>query len=289
LKNIYQFYNIRGINFFNKIKTIITCISQDGSLEEQAEIMYRKALALKDSPDAFIEHLDSLASFHEENGYYAEYIQVRILQAATMLEYLSLFGKINFNALHAIREIQKDNKLQHPASLLLHVSSCVKHAFCSEQMMRDLPRIPTFCDSARFNERGLILLLRRTSEAARAHKLFEISLQIADVLWSLFESRQALNGASQCVEISQQAASELSRAPDESRLLGKYYRVAFFGKQLPDNGKMFIYHEKLLTTYLSSQIVCRKATPQELRLSQNPAKLMCLHWTQKIVYADHNR
>lgn len=207
--------------------------------ETIADMLYQKSCVLSDSPDARLECLQNLVEFHKAQEYYAEEIQTLMLKSALILEYLTCLGKINT----AIFEIE------HPAEIFLPLCSSASTAICPPNLCKDLPRIPSYCDSPLFNEANLIDILLYTVNRCRETGYFETGISLIDIIWPLFENRRAFEALKPTIITEAKMFKMIAEIPnDTDRMFGRYFRVSFYGTIFGDKNKsVYIYHEKKLT------------------------------------------
>lgn len=235
-------------DFITQIAQFDTLLSDSIQFEDHCDILYSKSELLKSSPDSRYEVLSQLASLEHSQEYYAEEIQVYLLQASIAIEYLVLLGKIPKSLFD----------LEDAAEVMNCLSHVSKSAFCS--MKKDeLPIIPSFCDSPYFTFYSLTQLFDKIISTCSETRYFETSGDLVDLIWPLLENRRSFSLLHNMMLSQADSFTSLSKiAPNEDRLFGKYYRVSFYGKLFEKNDNaVFIYREKKLTHLyeISSRIV----------------------------------
>ncbi|OHT07539.1 hypothetical protein TRFO_05169 [Tritrichomonas foetus] len=211
-------------------------ISDSIDFEDKCDLLYKKSELLKMSPDARYEVLSQLAELEHNEEYYAEEIQILLLQAAMVIEHLVLLGKMPktlFEQNHASKEFYK-------------LCSKVDLAIVKGEA---IPILPSFCDSLPFSIYSLAKILNNIIDICYSTRYFEICGSLVDLIWPILENYRAYNLLEISMKPQIQSFTELSQIkPDEDRLFGKYFRVSFFGTIFEDKNKIeYVYREKKLT------------------------------------------
>ena len=220
---------------------IINDLNKTSELEEYGELLYNKFLLLNYSPDAQIEVLSELSKYHQKNEYYEEEIQVLIMQASIILEYLVRKKVIKC-------EIWNYDK--HSALVFEDICSSVNpDSLCPDIIWNDfLNDINSFCDSQMFNQFSLIKLMLKIVNRCRDTGIYEIATFLFDHLWPLLEKSRSFFVLRETLLSESEIFSSLSLIPtSEDRLFGHYFRVSFYGSNVFENPGTYIYREKKLT------------------------------------------
>jgi hypothetical protein len=207
-------------------------------MDEYGDLLWERACIYSPSPDAMMEALKILDQFHAANDYKIESIVTKIVQCALLAEYLTpleLMPKV-FNA-------------EHPALSFARLTPVAAGVAAPEEVLRDFPVVPGFCDSPVFCEAGMVSILYEIADFCQSETLFEIINQTIHVFVPLFEYHQMYEELQSLFAKCQDYYQFLDSTPKNGeRLMGKYYRVCFFGECFKsDNGKMYIYRETKLT------------------------------------------
>ena len=216
------------------------------TVEKKAESLYNKYMVFENSPDAQIEILDQLVMFNKENEYTLEEVQTRFIQEAIIIEYLSFIGKLRADSFGHV----------HGAEVFLPFCPAAKDIFMKQEIIDDIPIVPSFCDSSLFRLSSLANHVMKTISICKDYKLHEYAIAMADVIVPFLEQSNDFSLLSiSCSQISEAAKLLAAIPPKDDRLLGMYYRVAFYGDIFgSDNEKTFIYRERNLTNiYTFSQ------------------------------------
>jgi hypothetical protein len=208
------------------------------NIEGFADCLLERARFLQVSPDAVVDELDRLVQYHTRNGCASEAVLALTLVLATIAE----FGVIT-------KQMPDGFERDHPALAFLSICERVDAAICPELLLQDMPVVPTFCDSGYFVGAGWYLVLRDLLEACTAANLFEYAIEVIGIVAGIFE--KGTNYAHLAALYQTQIANYqkvTTMTSDIQRLLGKYYRIAFFGAIFgEDDGKMFVYRELKLS------------------------------------------
>ena len=247
----------KGLNEFvqklYKNETQFIQLSNSPRFEEKCDCLFEKFQLVKDSPDSEFEVLSELARLQHVEEYYAEEIQTYLLQASLVLEYLVILGKIP-QTLFFEKLDKKD--LLHASKIMNQLCSSTDLVKCQ---FKDIPIIPSFCDSYPFNVYSLIKLMNKTILICNETKYYEFSGPLLDIIWPILEYFRMFNILERSLKMQSQSFLELSELkPDEDRLFGKYFRVAFYGSIFNNNtNNEYIYREKKLTHLyeISSRLV----------------------------------
>lgn len=207
------------------------------SEEHLVELKIERAMTLIHSPDAAIQCIDSLISFHQENEYYAEELQTRIFKIAIVFEYLGCTGKMDYKYLN----------IERPSLLFADECPLIKeYVRCPPDGMFT---IPSYCDSPPFSERSLLCDMLHLITRAIESKLFEIGVKMTDKFWPIMEHHNMYSLGAKVFQGFTRCYREMASIPIEvDRLFGRYYRISFYGKCFEDKDRTcYIYREKKLT------------------------------------------
>lgn len=234
LNNDMRSIDPKHYQLMRKENTVEAATDQTTIIEKYGDDILARSRVLKLSPDAAAEEIQILSQYHWKNGYSSEALMCQIYQIAMIIEYLTILGKIP-NAYN----------LEHPAMAFESLLTDVKNVICDEQLIQDLPNIDTFCDSSSFSEAGVNCVLQDIFTFCKQSRYFELSHEIARVIYPLFERHQMFSQLGrffQQEEMSYQVVANMSSSVD--RLFGRYYKVSFYGKIFGDeDGKTYIYRE----------------------------------------------
>jgi dedicator of cytokinesis protein 6/7/8 len=210
------------------------------------DLIYRVAHSYTSTPDLRVTWLDNLCDEHKKVGNYAEAACATLHIAALVAEYLYLL------------EPDPDSGMPDGCNAFVGVTPNV-----TEESLEDIISSleeEGVCEGAQFSRRGLVKLLRRGIEQLRDAELFESAYQLFKILLPIFEASRDYGALQDAHEhISQLFAHVQEKNEAQSRMLGTYYRVAFYGKRFEEqDGKEYIYKEPKITRL--SEIVQRLRT-----------------------------
>lgn len=220
--NFYDtFFNLEGVS--SKLK------DPRVSAELRQDYIFFQFTKLRDSPDSQFESLKSLYDLHAKTQNYHEMINVLVLQAALILEVLTVNGKISpyFNIDHPTQLLQKE----YPIVSLVETTKVLD--------------VPSFADSLYFNEYGIFSLLYKAISICSESKLYDRAIFIIDLIWPMLERLrlyEQLGGLFSNFEVI------FTSALNTPKVTNPYFKVSLFGTAfLRENGRTFIYRAKELT------------------------------------------
>ena len=210
-------------------------------IERYADCIYERAKAMILSPDAVAEQVMFLASYNQKNGHLSEAFMGYIYVCGLIIEYLSI-----------LKRIRSDSTVVHPGSFFADICPKLNDALCPDFILEDLPDVPTYCNSGSFSESAAFVALQDAFQMARDSNLFEYACRTLNIASSFLENDESYSQLAKLYRNQAELYSEIKNKPsEEMRLLGKYYRVTFYGSYFgKDDGKTFIYREVKLTHLL---------------------------------------
>lgn len=225
---IYQ--KLKEIDERTKDKTL--------SVEKHVELLFTKFNLLKASPDAQFEVLNDILQIHVNNNKDEERINTLLLQAALVIEYLQI-----------TRAVPRFFENDHPALEFSYNCPFASMAVCPTNVMKDLPKIPSFCDSLFFNELGFISILHKIIKVAMKTSVIEAACSIMDLFWPILEKRrfygQIESMFKDYTELFQLA--ETLPAFDSDMMEDRFFKASFYGSIFKEEDKKtFIYRAKRL-------------------------------------------
>lgn len=209
------------------------------SPEQRTDYLFQRFVILAGSPDAQFEVLEELKNSQSQYGNNTEYVIIILLQAALVLEYLT-----------ALKRMPNYFESPHPAMQFACVCPLAESIIVPDSLLRDLPNVPTFCDSPFFSELGFISLLENAFQYAREKKIFEIGLVFLDLCWPILEQMRLFEQVSTLFSDYEEFYKELAaQIPLDSECLdNRFYRVKYSGQIFgAEDGKTYIYRADPLT------------------------------------------
>ena len=192
-----------------------------------SDLLFRKAELMSISPDARVEMLLELTTYHMETQYYSEAVISKLTAAALVAEYLVRLGRIPnyFNSDSAA------------AKFLVACPSAISEII-SPSIAQNLPRIRGYCSSKYFSEYGLIFLIMTAMDHCKRASLYELSTKIHYLLSPIAEYRHLWQLMQKHFFTGSHSWSVIETFSTSSdRSLGNYYKVQF------QNGGTYIYRE----------------------------------------------
>ena len=219
-------------------EVVVPKAKQNSEMDEYGDLLWERACLFRLSPDATSDALKILDDFHAANDYKIESIITKIVRCSLISEYLTLLSLM-----------PKVFGETHAALAFNSLSPICGGMVAPQYIVDDIPRVPGFCDSPIFCESGLISILYEISDYCQTEQLFEIINQTILVFVPLFEYHEMYEELEALFAKSQEYYQFLDSTPQMGeRLMGKYYRVCFFGECFgEDNKHMYIYRETKLT------------------------------------------
>ncbi|KAH0794681.1 Dedicator of cytokinesis family protein [Histomonas meleagridis] len=229
------------ISFQDITKTITTLANIEFQLEQKDldvdtynMLRLKKLELIRSSPDTVLEELDKLSEHQQKQGYDAEFLQSRLLQAAIIIEYLTLQNKIPpiFGMKHAA----------HAFDQVCSYSLFAIHDY------DECPRLNGYCDSKYFNIRSLNALLYDITKKCIPRQQWEIANLMIDIIWTIYENTRGFSNLSRFFKL-QKSMNDIVFKINDERMFGSYFKVTFYGSNFDMllNNKTFIYREKNLT------------------------------------------
>lgn len=208
---------------------------QNETIETRGDYLYERAKLLQHSPDAQFIALQELAEFHHTKEYFAEELQVRVLMLALLAENLTLTKKVKCVW-----------KTDHPCTEFAAI--CRDYPDIMSLYKGDLS-IVGYCDSPFFSIASFIEVATKIITVAIEKGYHEVAIAVSEFAVPLLEAHGLFYAASSIIKKTEAASNTLGTIkPGVDRLLGRYYRVRFFGAAFgEDDGAEYIFREKLLT------------------------------------------
>ncbi len=197
-----------------------------------ADLYFRIAKSYTHIPDLRIGWLEKLGHFHDKQQDFVEaghcYIQVAAL----------IWNFLLGTQADAYRE------LEHVISPVFAQLAPGTGGHIDWSAMEEVSSSPHFC------EKGMIAALKKAIYFLKQAEFFEFANELYKVLTPLYERSDSYKDLSQAHQQLNQFFQTLW-SQSETRLLGRYFRVGFFGSQFAElDGKEFVYREKHLTHLL---------------------------------------
>ena len=220
-----------------KCQVVKEASKNETNIEKYGDDILLRSKAYAASPDACREEISYLVQYHYRNSYMSESMMATIYEIALVVEYLTI-----------LKRIPDSYGMEHPALAFKDTCNDAVDHVCPDEIMKDLPIIPGYCDSSMFSDAGLAIMLQDLQDMCKKANLFEISNEVKLLTYPLYEKRHLLRElASQFGKSSMNYQVMKVLSSNTDRLLGRYYRIAFYGKIFgTDDGKMYVQRETKL-------------------------------------------
>uniref|UniRef100_A0A8C4V8Y4 Dedicator of cytokinesis 9 n=1 Tax=Falco tinnunculus TaxID=100819 RepID=A0A8C4V8Y4_FALTI len=251
-----------------RIRTVLMATAQMKEHENDPEMLvdlqYSLAKSYASTPELRKTWLDSMARIHVKNGDLSEAAMCYVHVAALVAEYLTRKGMIlksYFNIYIFSLYITK-----WPNFILVQRSKFVYFSFSMAGMFRQgctafrviTPNIDEEASmmedvgmqDVHFNEDVLMELLEQCADGLWKAERYELIADIYKLIIPIYEKRRDFERLAHLYDTLHRAYSKVTEVMHTGkRLLGTYFRVAFFGQGFfeDEDGKEYIYKEPKLT------------------------------------------
>ncbi|XP_055964489.1 dedicator of cytokinesis protein 9 isoform X18 [Sorex fumeus] len=212
-----------------RIRTVLMATAQMKEHENDPEMLvdlqYSLAKSYASTPELRKTWLDSMARIHVKNGDLSEAAMCYVHVTALVAEYLMRKGMCR-QGCSAFRVITPN--IDEEASMMEDVG------------MQDV----------HFNEEVLLELLEQCADGLWKAERYELMADIYKLVIPIYEKRRDFERLAHLYDTLHQAYSKVTEVMHSGRrLLGTYFRVAFFGQGFfeDEDGKEYIYKEPKLT------------------------------------------
>ncbi len=203
-----------------------------GDVERIGDQYFRIAEGYRNAPELRLEWLEKLAQFHAKNGDVTE-------AAISMTHGLALISDFLNNSSNS----SNSNSPIVDIAVFKRITPGVSE-FYSEEVASG--------GSAAFSVRHFKFAAKAIIKFFEQGEHFELASEVAQLLLPLYHREGAFRDLTNAHTQLESFYSKLGQN-DSCRLLGKYYRVGFYGKLFGEelDGVEFVYKEKLLTHLFS--------------------------------------
>lgn len=212
-----------------RIRTVLMATAQMKEHENDPEMLvdlqYSLAKSYASTPELRKTWLDSMARIHVKNGDLSEAAMCYVHVTALVAEYLTRKGMFR-QGCTAFRVITPN--IDEEASMMEDVG------------MQDV----------HFNEEVLMELLEQCADGLWKAERYELIADIYKLIIPIYEKRRDFERLAHLYDTLHRAYSKVTEVMHSGRrLLGTYFRVAFFGQGFfeDEDGKEYIYKEPKLT------------------------------------------
>ncbi|XP_069495926.1 dedicator of cytokinesis protein 9 isoform X3 [Ambystoma mexicanum] len=212
-----------------RIRTVLMATAQMKEHENDPEMLvdlqYSLAKSYASTPELRKTWLDSMAKIHVKNGDFSEAAMCYVHVAALVAEYLTRKGMFR-QGCSTFRVITPN--IDEEASMMEDVG------------MQDV----------HFNEDVLMELLEQCADGLWKAERYELIADIYKLIIPIYEKRRDFERLAHLYDTLHRAYSKVTEVMHSGkRLLGTYFRIAFFGQGFfeDEDGKEYIYKEPKLT------------------------------------------
>ncbi|XP_074634034.1 dedicator of cytokinesis protein 9-like isoform X3 [Acropora palmata] len=244
-----------------KIHTVLQATAQmkehDDVPEVLVDLQYSLAKSYSSTPELRETWLEHMAAVHESHENYSETAHCYIHAAALVAEYLKRQG--------------------------VYPPGCAAFAPVSPNVVADESVMKTdegMTMEQRYTVRHLVDLLEQCAKYLERAERYEVMGEVFKLAIPIYEQERDFRRLSIAYESLAQAYKKVVEVMGSGRrLLGKYFRVAFFGQMFgDDDGKEFIYKEPKITGLAEisqrlEQIYSKKHGKERIKLIMESAKV----------------
>ncbi|XP_043927228.1 dedicator of cytokinesis protein 9 isoform X3 [Protopterus annectens] len=243
-----------------RIRTVLMATAQMKEHENDPEMLvdlqYSLAKSYASTPELRKTWLDSMAKIHVKNGDLSEAAMCYVHVAALVAEYLKRKGMFN-QGCRAFKVITPN--IDEEASMIEDVG------------MQDV----------HFNEDVLMELLEQCADGLWKAERYETIADIYKLIIPIYEQHRDFQKLAHVYEILHRAYSKITEVMHTGkRLLGTYFRVAFFGQGFfeDEDGKEYVYKEPKLTPLSEisqrlEKLYSDKFGPENVKMIQDSSKV----------------
>eukprot|EP01096_Ripella_sp_DP13-Kostka_P011959 TRINITY_DN4916_c0_g1_i8.p1 TRINITY_DN4916_c0_g1~~TRINITY_DN4916_c0_g1_i8.p1 ORF type:complete len:1485 (+),score=781.21 TRINITY_DN4916_c0_g1_i8:1676-6130(+) len=212
----------------------------EGDNEMTIDLIHRIAKGYTNAPSLRVTWLENLADFHVQKKNYAEAAMCHIHIAAMVTQFLVDSGS-------KVRGVPQEGC---KAFAIVSPNSLEELAISEAQSSIATDESVASVDQSTITAEKLILHITLALEELKKADLYEASNLLYKLLLPIYEAKREYEKLLQSHEDLRQIFEEVQRTiKQQSRMLGSYYRVGFYGAKFEDlAGKEFIYKEPKITT-----------------------------------------
>eukprot|EP00795_Rhopilema_esculentum_P016504 gene16504-7923_t len=219
-------------DLIKKVHTVLQATEKMKEHEDDMEVLvdleYSLAKSYSSTPELRQTWLQSMAELHEKNGDYSEAAMCFVHAAALVAEYLKRKGS--------------------------YVDGCSAFRAISPNLVPDECAMKNDdegnSDEVRYSKENLISLLENGIERLKRAERYEVMGIVYKIAIPLYEEERDFTRLALAYDSLKCAYEKIVEVmASGKRLLGRFYRVAFFGRAFKDDdGKEYIYKEPKLTS-----------------------------------------
>uniref|UniRef100_A0A8C3H4K6 Dedicator of cytokinesis 9 n=1 Tax=Corvus moneduloides TaxID=1196302 RepID=A0A8C3H4K6_CORMO len=233
-----------------RIRTVLMATAQMKEHENDPEMLvdlqYSLAKSYASTPELRKTWLDSMARIHVKNGDLSEAAMCYVHVAALVAEYLTRKGMISkpyFNKIKFVYiSFSMTGMFRQGCTAFRVITPNIDE---EASMMEDVGM-----QDVHFNEDVLMELLEQCADGLWKAERYELIADIYKLIIPIYEKRRDFERLAHLYDTLHRAYSKVTEVMHTGkRLLGTYFRVAFFGQGFfeDEDGKEYIYKEPKLT------------------------------------------
>ncbi|XP_052785231.1 dedicator of cytokinesis protein 9-like isoform X7 [Mya arenaria] len=219
-----------------RIKTVLMATAQMKEHQNDPEMLidlqYSLAISYASTPELRKTWLESMARIHSKQGNHSEAAHCYIHMAALVAEYLKKRGKI------------KSSSFPQGCAAFKPISPNVEK---EESGIKD----DSGMQDVQYTEETLVTFMEEAATCLESAERFEVLGEVYKLIIPMYERAREFEKLAQCYQILANSYTKVVEVMQSGkRLLGKYFRVAFFGQSYFDeeDGKQYIYKEPKVTS-----------------------------------------
>uniref|UniRef100_UPI00358F78FB dedicator of cytokinesis protein 9 isoform X3 n=1 Tax=Myxine glutinosa TaxID=7769 RepID=UPI00358F78FB len=240
-----------------RIRTVLMATAQMKEHEKDPEMLvdlqYSLAKSYASTPELRKTWLDSMARIHVKNGDFSEAAMCYVHVAALVAEYLRRKGRLKEDDRRLVSTLRPDvtdscSTVPADCSYVRGYSAfkVISPNVDEEGAMKE----DVGMQDVHFNEDVLVELLELSADGLWKAERYELMADIYKLIIPVFERRREYEKLARIYSTLHQAYKKIVEVTHSGkRLLGTFFRVAFFGQGYfeEEDGKEYVYKEPKLT------------------------------------------
>uniref|UniRef100_A0A8C3LD64 Dedicator of cytokinesis 9 n=1 Tax=Chrysolophus pictus TaxID=9089 RepID=A0A8C3LD64_CHRPC len=238
-----------------RIRTVLMATAQMKEHENDPEMLvdlqYSLAKSYASTPELRKTWLDSMARIHVKNGDLSEAAMCYVHVAALVAEYLTRKGMILKSYLNRKVVCLSEFVCFSFSMIGMFRQGCIAFRVITPNIDEEASMMEDVgMQDVHFNEDVLMELLEQCADGLWKAERYELIADIYKLIIPIYEKRRDFERLAHLYDTLHRAYSKVTEVMHTGkRLLGTYFRVAFFGQGFfeDEDGKEYIYKEPKLT------------------------------------------
>uniref|UniRef100_A0A674KH26 Dedicator of cytokinesis 11 n=1 Tax=Terrapene triunguis TaxID=2587831 RepID=A0A674KH26_9SAUR len=235
-----------------RIRTVLMATAQMKEHEKDPEMLidlqYSLAKSYASTPELRKTWLDSMAKIHVKNGDFSEAAMCYVHVAALVAEFLHRKSKSSLSEWGMLQPFLCHAHSEHKHTLVPSVFSCTKITpnIDEEGAMKEDAGMM----DVHYSEEVLVELLEQCVDGLWKAERYETISEVSKLIIPIYEKRREFEKLTQLYRTLHGAYTKILEVMHtRKRLLGTFFRVAFYGQTFfeEEDGKEYIYKEPKLT------------------------------------------